>query len=64
MILDNSNYSEALCGRPLGMAFDVLGDNLIVMHSSLGVFEVSLKTGAKKQLVSENEQIGVDVRSF
>lgn len=64
VILDNSNYNEAPCGRPLGMAFDVLGDNLIVMHSFLGVFEVSLTTGEKKRLVSENERIGLEVSLF
>lgn len=61
---DNSNYNDAPCGRPLGMAFDTIGDNLIVMHSYLGVFEVDLKTGGKKQLVSEENVIGVEVSQF
>jgi hypothetical protein len=44
------------------MAFDTIGQNLIVMHSFEGVFEVDLMSGEKKQLVSEQDMIGVDVR--
>lgn len=46
------------------MEFDTIGDNLIVMHSYSGVFEVDLKTGEKKQLVSEKDVIGDEVRQF
>jgi len=57
----NSNPGENVpCGRPLGMAFDTIGHNLIVMHSLLGVFTVDLKTGEKTQLVFENDVIGDD----
>lgn len=45
------------------MAFDTIGDNLIVMHSFLGIFEVDLITGQKKQLVTESDVIGDEVRS-
>lgn len=61
---DNTGHEEkAPCGRPLGLAFDTIGDNLIVMHSHHGVFEVDLKSGSKKQLVSEADVIGKAVRS-
>lgn len=59
---DEDNYETFPCGRPLGMAFDVLGNNLIVIHSSLGVFEVNLENGEKKVLVSDDDVIGEDVR--
>ena len=56
------NYDEKVpCGRPLGMEFDTISDSLIVMHSFQGIFQVDLKTGSKKQLVSEKEIIGVEV---
>lgn len=45
------------------MAFDTVGNNLIVMHSLHGVFEVDLKTGEKKQLVFEKDVIGDEVRT-
>lgn len=44
------------------MAFDADEENLIVMHSLLGVFEVNRKTGEKKQLVTEKDVIGLKVR--
>lgn len=61
---DEDNYETFPCGRPLGMAFDTLDENnLIVIHSYLGVFEVNVKTGEKKLLASNEEVIGEDVRS-
>lgn len=64
MFSDNADVGEkAPCGRPLGMAFDTIGNNLIVVHSYQGVFEVDLKTGEKNQLVSESVVIGDEVRS-
>lgn len=50
------------CGRPLGLAFDTLGDFLIVMHSSQGIFEVDLKTGKKNNLIDADTVIGVKVK--
>lgn len=44
------------------MALDTIADNLIVMHSSDGIFKVDLKSGEKIQLVSESDVIGIDVR--
>jgi hypothetical protein len=43
------------------MVFDTLGNNLIVAHSSKGIFEVNLDSGKIKQLVLENQVIGETV---
>lgn len=60
---DEDNYETFPCGRPLGMTFDVLDENnLIVVHSFMGIFEVNLKTGDKKILLSNEEVIGKEVR--
>lgn len=60
---DEDNYETFPCGRPLGMAFDVLNDNILVIHSYLGIFEVNINTGEKKLLISNEEVIGDDVRT-
>lgn len=52
-----------ICGRPLGLAFDTIGDNLIVMDSADGIFELNLDNGQKKQLVSDKDVIGSSVRN-
>lgn len=52
---------EDICGRPLGMAFDTQGDNLIVADTYYGLWEVDLKTNQKKQLVKPETTIGVNV---
>jgi hypothetical protein len=52
------NYEELVCGRPLGMNFDTQGDNLIVADSNDGIFEVNLKSGQKKRLISPDYFIG------
>ena len=44
------------------MALDTQSDNLIVLDSSQGVFELNLKTGQKTQLVSDKDVIGSQVR--
>jgi hypothetical protein len=65
LIDDEDNYETFPCGRPLGMAFDVLDeDMLIVVHSYLGIFEVNIKTGQKKMLISNEEVFGENVRNF
>lgn len=46
------------------MSFDTIGDNLIVMNSFYGIFQVDLKTGKTNQLVSEKDVIGDDVRIY
>ncbi|CAO1340598.1 unnamed protein product [Diamesa serratosioi] len=48
---------EAICGRPLGMAFDTKGDNLIVADAYMGIWEVNLSNGQKKQLVKPDEEL-------
>lgn len=51
---------EAICGRPTGLAFDTIGDNLIISDAYYGIWEFDLKNQAnpKKQLVSPTEEIG------
>ncbi|XP_055615694.1 adipocyte plasma membrane-associated protein Hemomucin-like [Toxorhynchites rutilus septentrionalis] len=49
-----SSYDERECGRPLGMAFDTQGNNLIVAEPYSGIWQIQIKTGAKMLLVSEN----------
>ncbi len=61
---DENNHETFSCGRPLSMEFDVVGNNLIVIHSSLGIFEVDLDSGKKKILVSPDEVVGTNVREI
>ncbi|XP_055607284.1 adipocyte plasma membrane-associated protein Hemomucin-like [Uranotaenia lowii] len=51
------SHDERECGRPLGIAFDTQGNNLIVAEPYFGIWQVQIKTGAKKQLVSRDEVI-------
>lgn len=46
---------EKICGRPLGIAFDTLGDNLIVSDAYYGIWEVNLSNGKKTNLVPADE---------
>lgn len=55
-------YEQHPCGRPLGMVFDTLGNNLIVAHSYLGIFLVDIDTGKKSHLVKNDDIIGEKVR--
>ncbi|KFB42755.1 AGAP001732-PA-like protein [Anopheles sinensis] len=50
-------YSERLCGRPLGIDFDTKGNNLIVADPYLGIWQVHIKTGERKLLVSKTDAI-------
>uniref|UniRef100_A0A182S9V2 Strictosidine synthase conserved region domain-containing protein n=1 Tax=Anopheles maculatus TaxID=74869 RepID=A0A182S9V2_9DIPT len=50
-------YSERICGRPLGLDFDTKGNNLIVADPYLGIWQVHIKTGEKKLLVSKDKAI-------
>lgn len=52
---------QSKCGRPLGLAFDTIGDNLIVSDVYFGIWEVSLVSGKKTQLVSPNEVLPGDI---
>ncbi|XP_058453217.1 adipocyte plasma membrane-associated protein Hemomucin-like isoform X1 [Malaya genurostris] len=47
-----SHYDDRECGRVLGMAFDSQGNNLIVIEAYSGIWQVQIKTGEKKQLIS------------
>lgn len=54
-----------LCGRPLGLAWDTIKeDNLIVMDSSTGIFELNVKTKKLKLIVLTNQVVGNEVRTF
>lgn len=48
---------ESICGRPLGMAFDTRGNNLIVADAYYGIWSVDLGNGKKTLLVSPNEEL-------
>ncbi|XP_053698525.1 adipocyte plasma membrane-associated protein Hemomucin-like [Sabethes cyaneus] len=50
-------YDERECGRPLGMAFDTQGNNLIVIEAYSGIWQVQIKTGERKQLISVDRVI-------
>uniref|UniRef100_A0A182NRS3 Strictosidine synthase conserved region domain-containing protein n=1 Tax=Anopheles dirus TaxID=7168 RepID=A0A182NRS3_9DIPT len=50
-------YSERICGRPLGIDFDTKGNNLIVVDPYLGIWQVHIKTGEKKLLISKTNAI-------
>lgn len=54
---DNPKF---ICGRPLGLAFDTITENLIVMDTSTGIFEFNTTTGQKKQLVFHTTHLGND----
>ncbi|XP_055617159.1 adipocyte plasma membrane-associated protein Hemomucin isoform X2 [Toxorhynchites rutilus septentrionalis] len=47
-------YEEEICGRPLGMAFDTQGFNLIVADAYYGIWLVDIETRDKTQLVSRD----------
>ena len=48
----------------MSLAFDTISDNLIVVDTASGIFELNLKTGEKKQFVSEKTVIGISVRKL
>lgn len=50
-------YHERECGHPLGIAFDTQGNNLIVIEPYFGIYQVQIKTGEKKLLVSLDQVI-------
>lgn len=50
-------FEESRCGRPLGMAFDTLGNNLIVADAYYGLWEVDLSNGKKKLLISAQQEL-------
>lgn len=50
-------HEERKCGRPLGMVHDAARNQLIVSDAYYGIWEVDLKSGNKKQLVSPDTVI-------
>lgn len=62
-ILPDENNPKFICGRPLGMAFDTISENLIVIDTTSGIYELNLKNGEKKQILSEKAVFGKDVRN-
>ncbi|XP_052863396.1 adipocyte plasma membrane-associated protein Hemomucin-like [Anopheles cruzii] len=50
-------YSERVCGRPLGLDFDTKSNALIVLDPYLGIWQVHIKTGEPKLLVSLEKAI-------
>ncbi|XP_053945808.1 adipocyte plasma membrane-associated protein Hemomucin [Anastrepha ludens] len=55
-------FEESRCGRPLGLAFDTKGNNLIVSDAYYGIWEVNLNTNQKKLLVSPQQELpGKDI---
>lgn len=53
-------WEESKCGRPLGMVYDAGRNYLIVADGYFGIWEVDVKSGAKKQLVSPDTIIQGD----
>lgn len=54
-------FQDAICGRPLGIAFDTISDDLIVADAYYGIWSVNTKTGDKKQLVKPNVKLDGEV---
>lgn len=44
------------------MSFDTISENIIVLDTTDGVFELNIKNGEKKQFVSDKTVIGSTVR--
>ncbi|XP_017144092.1 adipocyte plasma membrane-associated protein [Drosophila miranda] len=55
-------YEESRCGRPLGLAFDTQGNNLIVADAYYGIWQVDLKTNKKTLLVSPAQELDGKVK--
>ncbi|XP_037949038.1 adipocyte plasma membrane-associated protein-like [Teleopsis dalmanni] len=50
-------YDEPICGRPLGLAFDTQGNNIIVADAYYGLWSVDLDTYKKTLLVSAKQPL-------
>ncbi|XP_067617532.1 adipocyte plasma membrane-associated protein Hemomucin [Eurosta solidaginis] len=50
-------YEEARCGRPLGLAFDTQGNNIIVADAYYGIWQIDLNNNQKKLLVSPHQEL-------
>ncbi|XP_058118983.1 adipocyte plasma membrane-associated protein Hemomucin isoform X2 [Anopheles ziemanni] len=51
------SFEEETCGRPLGLAFDTKGSNLIVGDAYYGIWLVDLTNGNKELLVSPDTML-------
>ncbi|XP_037943920.1 adipocyte plasma membrane-associated protein-like, partial [Teleopsis dalmanni] len=55
-------FEESRCGRPLGLAFDTQGNNLIISDAYYGIWSVDLNTNKRKLLVSPQQELpGKDI---
>lgn len=50
-------YEESRCGRPLGLAFDTQGNNLLIADAYYGLWQVDLGTNKKTLLVSPAQEL-------
>uniref|UniRef100_D3TSC0 Hemomucin n=1 Tax=Glossina morsitans morsitans TaxID=37546 RepID=D3TSC0_GLOMM len=50
-------FEESRCGRPLGLAFDTKGNNLIIADAYYGIWLVDLKSKKKQLLVSPQQEL-------
>ncbi|KAH8362784.1 hypothetical protein KR084_000930 [Drosophila pseudotakahashii] len=50
-------YEESRCGRPLGLAFDTQGNNLIIADAYYGLWQVDLASNKKTLLVSPAQEL-------
>uniref|UniRef100_A0A1A9VM40 Strictosidine synthase conserved region domain-containing protein n=1 Tax=Glossina austeni TaxID=7395 RepID=A0A1A9VM40_GLOAU len=50
-------FEESRCGRPLGLAFDTKGNNLIIADAYYGIWLVDLKSNKKQLLVSPQKEL-------
>lgn len=50
-------FEESRCGRPLGLAFDTKGNNLIIADAYYGIWLVDLKSNKKQLLVSPKQEL-------
>ncbi|KAH8332892.1 hypothetical protein KR074_003480 [Drosophila pseudoananassae] len=50
-------YEESRCGRPLGLAFDTQGNNLLIADAYYGLWQVDLDTNKKTLLVSPAQEL-------
>jgi adipocyte plasma membrane-associated protein len=53
---------EEICGRPLGLAYDTINsDTLIVADGYYGIWQLNVKSGQKKELVSASTHFRVNI---
>lgn len=50
-----------ICGRPLGLAFDTIENNLIVMDSSNGIYKLNIDTHEIDVIIAASQPYGSNV---